>query len=141
MRVKNRKLVANGDNPELLYSGGAIYLIIDEYATIKTAPKTKDNKDAINKLQSELVLLAQKGRAAKVMLCVGLQKATTDYMDSGFKGNMHERILMKSSNTLAFSEVFGTSFEDYAFKNTGKDRCLVKSLIILLILYLLFKRK
>ncbi|WP_227741925.1 FtsK/SpoIIIE domain-containing protein, partial [Vibrio rotiferianus] len=92
------------------YDGKKIYLMIDEYAQIAYhKPLGREQKEIHNSLLTNLNKLSTLGRACGVRLICGLQKCTTSEMDSGFKNNLHDRIIMKSNSNLIFSEVFGTS--------------------------------
>lgn len=93
--------------------GKKIYLIIDEFAQISYWKPEQSKSRVKSKLISDLNKLSTLGRAAGVRLICGLQKCTTSEMDSAFKNNLQDRILMKNNNPKAFEEVFGyPSFDE-----------------------------
>ncbi len=90
------------------FDGPKIFFIVDEFAQINYwKPETRELQNAKSRLKSNLNILSTLGRAAGIRLICGLQRCTTDEMDSGFKNNLHDRILMKSNHPQIFEEVFG----------------------------------
>lgn len=96
------------DNKIKSYDGPKIFFIVDEFAQINYwRPETRELQTEKSKLKSNLNILSTLGRAAGIRLICGLQRCTTDEMDSGFKNNLHDRILMKSNHSNIYDEVFG----------------------------------
>ena len=70
-----------------------IFLIFDEFAQVMNMGKDAFKEQ--NEILASLTSLSQLARATNIKLWVSLQKATTDNIESSFKANLQNRILMK----------------------------------------------
>lgn len=112
------------------WDGGFELLLIDEYSLIQLyKPTEKEEKASHQQLLSHLNILSAQGRAAGIRLVVGLQKATTDNMDSSFKNNLQSQVCFRVKNSLDVVSIFGSADfrEELGVNplNFGKGRCFL----------------
>lgn len=112
------------------WDGGCELLLIDEYSLIQLyKPTDREEKSEHAQLLSYLNILSAQGRAAGIRLIVGLQKSSTDNIDSSFKNNLQSQVCFKVKSALDVTSVFGSSdFKEELGINPlkfGKGRCLI----------------
>lgn len=91
------------ENYKLLYSGKYHFIIIDEVGTIGTHPEKKLRDEIFNLM----IEIAQKGRAAKILLFIFAQKIDSTNIPSNVLANMQTRILMKTDSDFNINNTIG----------------------------------
>jgi len=81
------------------------------------------------KWQGDFHILSAQGRAAGIRLICGLQKTTTDQMDSAFKNNLQTQVAFKLKTKLDISNVFGSSDDikdmDINMQKMSPGQCII----------------
>lgn len=91
------------------YSGGKVFFIVDEFAQIQLYPvEGKEGRQTHERLLANLNRLSMLGRAAGIVICAAIQKATTDVMDSSFRTNLQGQVCFRVPNRLAAASMFGS---------------------------------
>jgi len=124
MKTRFQEMKQNG---EQLYSGKYIFILVDEFGSINTSPDKK-LKDSIN---NSLIEIAQKGRAAKIILLLFGQKIDSTNLNSNVLANMQSSILFRTDNDFNVQNTIGkkediekiTRFDVDSFP---RGRCMIK---------------
>ena len=90
-------------NSEQLYSGKYHFIIIDEVGTIGTYPDKKLRDEIFNLM----IEIAQKGRAAKILLFIFAQKIDSTNIPSNVLANLQTRVLMKTDSDFNINNTIG----------------------------------
>jgi len=91
------------DNEEQLFSGKHHFIVIDEIGTIGTYPDKKLRDEIFNLM----IEIAQKGRAAKILLFIFAQKIDSTNIPSNVLANLQTRILMKTDSDFNINNTIG----------------------------------
>jgi len=86
-----------------LYNGGYHFIVIDEIGTIGTYPDKKQRDEIFNLM----IEIAQKGRAAKILLFIFAQKIDSTNIPSNVLANLQTRILMKTDSDFNINNTIG----------------------------------
>ena len=81
------------------YSGGDIYVVIDEYADLAITAKKE--------LQQRVIRISQLGRAAKIHLIIATQRPTADTINAAIKTNMDYRIALHTAEAQHSRNIIG----------------------------------
>jgi len=90
-------------NGEQLYSGKYNFIVIDEIGTIGTHP----DKKLRDEIFSLMIEIAQKGRAARILLFIFAQKIDSTNIPSNVLANIQTRVLMKTDSDFNINNTIG----------------------------------
>lgn len=130
INLMNKRLDLMRSKGQKKWQGDFHLLMIDEYAIIQMERHVdKAEIEAHKKLISDLNILSAQGRAAGIRLICGLQKTTTDQMDSAFKNNLQTQVAFKLKTKLDISNVFGSSDDikdmDINMQKMSPGQCII----------------
>lgn len=91
------------ENLRQLYDGKYHFIVIDEVGTIGTYPDKKLRDEIFNLM----IEIAQKGRAAKILLFIFAQKIDSTNIPSNVLANLQTRILMKTDSDFNINNTIG----------------------------------
>jgi len=91
------------ENSHQLYDGKYHFVVIDEVGTIGTYPDKKLRDEIFNLM----IELAQKGRAAKILLFIFAQKIDSTNIPSNVLANLQTRVLMKTDSDFNINNTIG----------------------------------
>jgi DNA segregation ATPase FtsK/SpoIIIE-like protein len=91
------------------WPGQRVFFVVDEFAQIQLYPvEGKEGREVHQRLLANLNRLSMLGRAAGIVICAAIQKATTDVMDSSFRTNLQGQVCFRVPNRLAAASMFGS---------------------------------
>jgi len=88
---------------EQLFSGKYHFIVIDEIGTLGTYPDKKLRDEIFNLM----IEIAQKGRAAKILLFIFAQKIDSTNIPSNVLANLQTRVLMKTDSDFNINNTIG----------------------------------
>ena len=91
------------------WTGRYVFFCIDEFAVLSLVkPYEREAKRKHYAAIAELNRISALGRAAGIRLIVGLQKATTDMMDSAFKNNLQSVVVFRVKSKMDITNALGS---------------------------------